>query len=74
MKKLTFEKIIPDNESSFKATIFEEKYFSSPLHFHPEFEIILIEKGDGLCFCGDYVGRFQPAILPYSEKDCPTFT
>ena len=73
MKKLTFEKIIPDNESSFKATIFEEKYFSSPLHFHPEFEIILIEKGDGLCFCGDYVGRFQPGDIAVFGKGLPHF-
>lgn len=73
MKKLTFEKVIPDDESSFKASIFQNQYFTSPLHFHPEFEIVLIEKGDGLCFCGDYVNKFKPGDIAVFGKELPHF-
>ena len=73
MKKIEFEKILPDVDSSFKAAIFDLKYFTSPLHFHPEFEIVLIEQGDGLCFCGDYVGKFQPGDISIFGKDLPHF-
>ena len=73
MKKIEFEKVIPDDESSFKAAIFDLKYFTSPLHFHPEFEVVLIEQGDGLCFCGDYVGKFQPGDIGIFGKGLPHF-
>ena len=73
MRKLTFEKVIPDNNSSFKASVFDNKHFTSPLHFHPEFEIVLIEQGDGLCFCGDYAGAFKPGDIAVFGKGLPHF-
>lgn len=51
MSEIEFEKVIPDKESSFKAAIYEDKFFRTPLHIHPEFELVIILNGDGLCFC-----------------------
>lgn len=73
MKKIELEKVIPDNESSFKAAVFKNAYFTSPLHFHPEYEIVLIEEGDGLCFCGDYIGNFAPGDIAVFGKGIPHF-
>ena len=73
MKQVEFEKVMPDDESSFKAAIFDYKYFTSPLHFHPEFEVVLIEQGDGLCFCGDYVGKFSAGDIGIFGKNLPHF-
>jgi len=73
MENLKFEKVIPDDESSFKTAIFENKHFTSPLHFHPEFEIVLIEEGDGLCFCGDYAGKFRSGDIAIFGKGLPHF-
>lgn len=41
----------------------EEKYFTSPWHFHPETEIILITGGYGTRFVGDSVKNFYPGDL-----------
>ena len=73
MKNLELEKVIPDNESSFKAAVFENTCFTSPLHFHPEYEVVLIEEGDGLCFCGDYAGKFVPGDIAVFGKGLPHF-
>jgi len=73
MEKIEFEKVIPNNESSFKASVFEYKHFTSPLHFHPEFEVVLIEQGDGICFCGDYAGKFFPGDIGIFAKNLPHF-
>ena len=34
-------------------------YFYNRLHFHPEIELVLIEKGSGTQFIGDSIGRFE---------------
>lgn len=73
MKNLELEKVIADSDSSFKAAVFENTYFTSPLHFHPEYEIVLIEKGYGFCFCGDYVGKFKPGDIAVFGKMLPHF-
>lgn len=41
----------------------EETYFTSPWHFHPETEIILITEGYGTRFVGDSVKNFYPGDL-----------
>lgn len=73
MRKIEFEKVTPDKESSFKAAVFENTYFTSPLHFHPEFELVIILEGDGLCFCGDYAGPLKPGDIMLFGKGLPHF-
>ena len=63
MSKIALEYVVPNDESSFKVAVFENSHFTSPLHFHPEYEIVYIEKGDGYCFAGDGVVSFSPGDL-----------
>lgn len=62
MKALPFR--IPKNTaSSFRIQIDQEPYFYDRLHYHPEWQITLIEKGSGTLFAGDGIHRFQPGDL-----------
>ena len=73
MSEIEFQKVIPDKESSFKAAIYEDKFFRTPLHIHPEFELVIILNGEGLCFCGDYAGSFKPGEITLFGKSLPHF-
>ncbi len=73
MSKIALEYVVPNDESSFKVAVFENSHFTSPLHFHPEFELVLILEGDGLFFCGDYVGKFKPGDIMLYGKSLPHF-
>ncbi|TLX72303.1 helix-turn-helix domain-containing protein [Labilibacter sediminis] len=57
--KPEFEKIDKNINSSFR--VFEHKNLKEykPYHFHPEFEIVLITKGEGKRFVGDHIGFFK---------------
>jgi AraC-like DNA-binding protein len=61
--KPRLEKIISPLNQSFYVRDIEEKYFSSPWHFHPETEIILITEGYGTRLVGDSVENFYPGDL-----------
>ena len=45
--KLIFEKIISEAGSSFASFERRARYFHSPYHFHPEYEITLITASSG---------------------------
>lgn len=70
---MEFERVVPDHDSSFKVAVFEAAHFTAPLHFHPEYELVLIEEGDGICFCGDYNGKFSQGHLALFGKGLPHF-
>lgn len=53
MKSILVEKVINPIHSSFTAKYYEHEYFEAPLHIHPEYELILIEKGKGHAFIGN---------------------
>lgn len=61
--KPRLEKIISPLNQSFYVRDIKEKYFTSPWHFHPETEIILITEGYGTRFVGDSVKNFYPGDL-----------
>lgn len=73
MTQMEFEQVVPDRDSSFKVAVFEAAHFTAPLHFHPEYELVLIEEGDGICFCGDYNGKFSRGHLALFGKGLPHF-
>lgn len=73
MAQMEFEQVIPDRDSSFKVAVFEATHFTAPLHFHPEYELVLIEEGDGICFCGDYNGKFSQGHLALFGRGLPHF-
>jgi len=48
-----------------------EPKFQNPWHFHKEIELVLILKGRGTCFIGDYIGHFCPGDLIMLGNNLP---
>ncbi len=84
MNDVLFEKVEKEYNSSFSVVAYANAFFAAPLHIHPEYELILIEEGDGLMFVGDTVSKMSPGDFmligqnlphlwlsaePYYEKD-----
>lgn len=59
MDPLRLELISLTEGESFAWREFIEPRFSSPWHFHPEFELTLIRHGSGQLFVGDAIVRFN---------------
>lgn len=49
-----------DAASSFYLQEDLEKYFYDILHYHPEYQLTVIYKGEGTLFVGDRIDRFEP--------------
>ena len=66
--KPIFENITLPISSSLRIIDAESEAFNAPWHFHPEYEITLIEKGRGIRFVGDSAEEYEPldfvAIAP----------
>ncbi len=62
-RSIELEKIGNSNDNGFRFGITECRYFPKKLHFHPEMEIVYINKGEGLCFVGDGITQFRPGDL-----------
>lgn len=73
MSKIELEYVVPNEDSSFKVAVYENAHFTSPLHFHPEYELVLIVEGEGLFFCGDHVGKFKSGDIMLYGKSLPHF-
>ncbi|WP_066218893.1 AraC family transcriptional regulator [Formosa haliotis] len=57
--KAQFEKVSTPIHSSFKAFVYEDVNFNAPWHFHPEFELTFIEKGEGIRYVANSVQKFD---------------
>lgn len=51
--KPTREIVNSADNTSFVLTHYVNPYFEAPYHFHPEYELILIEEGEGVSYVGD---------------------
>ncbi len=69
--QLEFEKVEPKINQSFYANHLRAERFPSPLHFHPEIEILLILEGTGTRLIGDSSGRFSPGELIMIGSNVP---
>lgn len=54
---INIEKVIPKYGNSFLAVHYSNKYFSAPFHRHTEYELILIEEGNGLSLVGNGIKK-----------------
>ena len=66
MKKIMNEKLAITTSNPVRARSYEYPRFTYPWHFHSEYEIIYVEKGEGDCLVGD-------SIIPYLEGDLILF-
>ncbi|MBS1744553.1 MAG: AraC family transcriptional regulator [Bacteroidetes bacterium] len=68
--KAAFEALNTGSQS-FLVRRFEEKKFSAPFHFHPEFELTLIEHGFGKRYVGAHMQDYAPGDLVLLGSNLP---
>ncbi|MFI3288839.1 MAG: AraC family transcriptional regulator [Rikenellaceae bacterium] len=62
-RSIELEKINNNSDNGFRYGMMECRYFPKRLHFHPEMELVYINKGEGLCFAGNGITQFKPGEL-----------
>lgn len=65
------EKIFPNIASSIAVKREMTPYMDYPLHYHPEFEIIFVEKSYGIRLMGNHIGNFATGDLVFISPDLP---
>ncbi len=56
---VSLEKIEKSKHSSFYTGIYDQPYFDGAWHYHPELELLLITKGNGIRLVGDHAEDFK---------------
>jgi mannose-6-phosphate isomerase-like protein (cupin superfamily) len=56
-------KVSPQSLRSFSIRRDNVNYFYNQYHYHPEIELLFIDKGTGTQFVGDSIQRFQDGDL-----------
>lgn len=69
--KAAFESVHNLPASSFTVRKFEEQQFSAPYHYHPEFELTYILKGQGKRYVGSRVDDYRSADLVLLGENLP---
>lgn len=69
--KARIEKILPPSAASFVYRIKREPSFGVFWHFHPEYQLTLVLRGQGKRFVGDDVSRFKPGDLVLTGPNLP---
>ncbi|HYH55484.1 MAG TPA: AraC family transcriptional regulator, partial [Anseongella sp.] len=65
-------KIIDTQQNeAFQIMKVNEPYFFPSWHFHPEYEIMLVQTGTGIRFVGDSMERFQAGDLVFYGSNIP---
>jgi AraC-like DNA-binding protein len=67
----TLEKVETNVNHSFNVSHLKVEQLPSPLHFHPEIELLLVVKGTGTRFIGDSAERFTPGDLIMIGSNVP---
>jgi AraC-like DNA-binding protein len=60
-----------DAEESFVVKYFDYRYYPTPWHFHPEYELVLVTESTGKRFIGDRVTEFKPGDLALIGPNLP---
>lgn len=68
--KAAFEQLTTGNHS-FLIRRFEEKSFSAPYHFHPEYELTFIANGSGKRYVGSHMQDYFPGDLVLLGSNLP---
>lgn len=69
--KALFEHIETGIESSVKVKTYAQKLIDVPMHYHPEHEIVYIQKGHGHLFLADVEAAFGSGDLFYIRGSIP---
>ena len=71
MIKPFFETLSPTDNSSFLVRKFEVDAFTFPYHFHPEFELALVTKGEGKRYVGNHMDYYKVGDLVLLGSNLP---
>ncbi|WP_421723180.1 AraC family transcriptional regulator [Bauldia sp.] len=66
-----FELIVRQPRQSFHWKVHDFPYPFAKWHYHPEYELHLIQKTSGKMFVGDYIGNFEPGNLVLTGPNLP---
>lgn len=69
--KVEFEKIAPDQGSSFKLIQWKSENDRFFWHQHPEYEIIYVKKGSGKLHIGNHLGVYQQGEVMFLGPNLP---
>lgn len=69
--KPILESLPKDADESFVVKFFDYKYYPTPWHFHPEYEIVLVTESTGKRFIGDNISNFNPGNLVLIGPNLP---
>lgn len=69
--KPALEHLPKEKDHSFVAKFFDYKYYPTPWHYHPEYEIVLVTESTGKRFIGDHISDFQPGNLALLGPNIP---
>ncbi len=69
--KAVFEQLNTEQSSSFIFRKFDVPKFDAPFHFHPEYELTLILKGEGQRYVGQQVNEFFTGDLVFLGANLP---
>lgn len=69
--KLILQRLPQEPDKSFIVYHEKEPFLSSPWHYHPEYELLLILKSSGKRIIGDHIGYFQPGDLVLMGSQLP---
>ncbi len=71
MRDLVREVIVAPLDRSFLAFSHDYPYSYTGWHYHPEYELHLIQRSSGSFFVGTYAGRFEPGNLVLMGPNMP---
>jgi AraC-like DNA-binding protein len=66
-----FEVIVGGPQESFRWNVHGYPYDLAKWHYHPEYELHLIQQSSGKMFIGDHVGDFAPGTLVLTGPNLP---
>jgi AraC-like DNA-binding protein/quercetin dioxygenase-like cupin family protein len=69
--KAHIQRLPLSDNSSFIADTFITPYFETPWHYHSEYELALIIKGQGTRFVGNHISDYAAGNLTFIGRDVP---
>lgn len=71
MRKLLNEQLNISNSNPIKARCYDYKCFTYPWHFHSQYELMYVDKGDGYCMVGDNMLNYEEHNLFFLGSNLP---
>ncbi len=69
--KPVLERLPLELNESFVVKYFDYKYYPTPWHYHPEYEIVLVTESSGKRYIGDAISDFEPGNLAMIGPNIP---